>query len=93
MKVEITKDCYIIFYIGMGNVDIIPELCKKGKIYEDVGCPEDKVLVTTEELKEELRKYKVGTAFLEGTDYEYECVMVQAPHSALVPVGCFKIIK
>jgi len=94
MKMRITKTCYVVLYIGMGNVEIIPSRYFEGQIVEDVGQPsEDAKRVTTEELKAELTQYKVETDFLEGTDYEYEHVMVQAPHSALVPVGCFEIIE
>jgi len=96
MDMEITKTCYVVLYMGMGNVEILPCLYHKGHIVKDVGAcftrPHIKP-VTTEELKTELLQHKVGVDFLEGTNYEYQAVTVQAPHSALVPVGCFEMIE
>ena len=91
MDIEITKDCYIILCLGMGNVDMLPDLNKKGKIYKDVGYDENIKKVTSSDLKKELEKYGVGTAFMADTNYEYESIILQCPQSALVPVECFKI--
>jgi hypothetical protein len=93
MDLEITKDCFIILCLGMGNVDILPNLNKKGKIYKDVGYDEKIKKLTTLQVKDELEKYGVGTAFMADTNYEYDSIMLQCPQSALIPSGCFKIIN
>jgi hypothetical protein len=92
VDIEITKDCYLILCLGMGNVDILPDLNKKGKIYKDVEYDESIKKITSLDLKKELEKHGVGIAFMADTNYEYESIILQCPQSALVPVGCFKII-
>ena len=92
MDIEITKDCYTILCLGMGNVEILPSLTKKGKIFKDVSYDKDIKTVTTAGVKEELERYEVGTAFMADTNYEYASIVLQCPQSGLVPVGCFKSI-
>lgn len=77
----------------MGDVGILPNLTKKGKVFKNVGYSENHKKLTTIEVKKELERNKVGIAFMEGTNYEYAGIVLQVPQSGLFPVECFKIIN
>lgn len=89
-NIKITKTCYMILYLGMGDICITPNLVQKGKVFTNIPVGEDEV--STEEIKKELQDHNVGTDFMADTNYKYVNIGIQPPHSVMIPVECFEFI-